>query len=110
VKRQPDSAGIRSRAEDAPARETARAVPVATPEGPGDGKVRLRAYPTDAEIFIDGTFYGRGLVVDSVLRAGERRLRITAPGYEPYDTTFIVRSGETAQLPRVALRAAGAKP
>ena len=74
-------------------------------EGPARvGKVRVGAYPASADIIIDNRLVGTGVVVDSVLPAGLRRLRITAPGYAPFDTVFEVRAGETAQIARIALK------
>jgi hypothetical protein len=49
-------------------------------------------------------------VIDLELPAGPRRLHAAAPGYVSFDTTIVVNAGETAQLPRIALRAAEAKP
>ncbi|HKG95190.1 MAG TPA: serine/threonine-protein kinase [Gemmatimonadaceae bacterium] len=72
----------------------------------GVGKLRVRVYPTDAEIYVDGRRLGRGVVVDSVVAAGARRLRVTAPGYVTLDTAFTVRPGETAQLVGLRLRTA----
>ena len=74
------------------------------------GKLRVRAFPADAEIFIDGQPAGRGLVIDADVRAGVRRLKVTAPGYVTVDTTFTVRAGETAQLGRLTLRTLDASP
>jgi hypothetical protein len=74
------------------------------------GKVRVRTYPADAEIFIDDAPVGRGVVIDAVVPAGARRLRVTAPGYPALDTTFTVVAGETAQLGRLTLRAPEGAP
>jgi hypothetical protein len=84
--------------------------PVATVVAPpavraAPGKLRVRTYPADAEIFIDEAAVGRGLVIDAEVPAGERRLRVAAPGYVTLDTTFTVVAGETAQLGRLTLRA-----
>ena len=93
-----------------------RAVPTAAPTpappapaGP-PGKIRIRAYPTDAEIMLDGRLLGRGVVVDSAVASGARRLRIVAPGYRTLDTTVTVPAGETAQLGTLRLVPDEVKP
>jgi hypothetical protein len=81
------------------------------PDAGGEtGKLRVRVYPTDAEILVDGRSLGRGVVVDSGLPAGARQLRIRAAGYVTFDTTLIIRAGETAQLGRISLRGEGGTP
>jgi serine/threonine protein kinase len=67
------------------------------------GRLRVRAFPADAEIRIDGKLLGRGVVLDSVVRAGSRRLRITAPGYNSFDTTVAVIADEITALARITL-------
>ena len=74
------------------------------------GKIRVRAYPADAVILIDGRPLGRGVVVDSAVAAGARQLRIVAPGYTPFDTLLTIVPNETTQLPRVTLLALENKP
>jgi hypothetical protein len=71
--------------------------------GATSGKVRIRAFPTDATIAIDGRALGAGVVLDSVVPSGRRRLRVTAPGYVALDTTIVVVGGETTQMPRLVL-------
>lgn len=71
------------------------------------GKLRVRVYPTDADIVVDGRTLGRGVVVDSVVAAGPRRLHVEAPGYLPLDTVVVVRSGETAQIGTLRLTPVG---
>jgi predicted Ser/Thr protein kinase len=68
------------------------------------GKVRIRAYPATAQILIDKRAVGSGVVIDSLVAAGQRRLRVVAPGYVTFDTVFTVASGQTTQLPRINLR------
>jgi PEGA domain len=43
------------------------------------------------------------VVLDSAVRAGARRLRISAPGYRTFDTTVTVVADEITALPRVTL-------
>ncbi|MDQ6886884.1 MAG: protein kinase [Gemmatimonadota bacterium] len=67
------------------------------------GLVRIRAYPTDAQIFVDDRIRGVGVVLDASVPVGDRRLRVRAPGYQTFDTTFTVVAGETTQLSRITL-------
>ena len=69
----------------------------------GPGKVRIRAFPTNAMIAIDGRELGTGVVLDSVVASGRHALRVTAPGYITLDTTIVVVAGETTQMPRLTL-------
>lgn len=62
------------------------------------GKLRVRVLPSDAEILVDGRVLGRGVVLDSLLPAGSRRLRARAPGYQPLDTVITVQAGGTSQV------------
>jgi serine/threonine protein kinase len=77
---------------------------------PAPGLLRARAYPVDAELFVDGQSLGRGVVLDAPVPGGRRRLRVTAPGYADFDTTITVASGRTIQLPRITLRPTEAAP
>lgn len=71
------------------------------------GKLRLLTVPPDAEILIDGRPVGVGSVFDLKLPLGPRRLQIRATGYQTFDTTIVVRVGETLSLGRIALRSRG---
>ena len=62
------------------------------------GKIRVRVLPSDAEIVVDGRLLGRGIVLDSLLASGTRRLRASAPGYQVLDTTITVLAGATNQV------------
>jgi hypothetical protein len=70
----------------------------------GSGKIRLRVYPTNAQIFVDDRLMGTGIVMDSVLAAGTRRLRISAQGFDPHETTFEVTDGQTTSLSPITLK------
>ena len=61
--------------------------------------------PADAEIIVDGHRVGVGSAFDLTLGAGERRLEVRAPGFEPFDTTLVVTAGSTLSLGRITLRA-----
>jgi serine/threonine protein kinase len=67
------------------------------------GRLRVRAYPADAEIRVDGRLLGQGVVLDSTVPAGPRRLRISAPGYRSFDTTVTVVADEITSLSRITL-------
>ena len=67
------------------------------------GRLRVRAFPADAEIRVDGRVLGHGVVLDSVVRAGVRRLRVTAPGHKSFDTTITVIADEITALSRITL-------
>ena len=69
------------------------------------GKLRLRTVPPTAEIFVDGQSVGVGGLVDFEVAAGQRQLRISAPGYLTLDTLITVDAGATVRLGQLALRA-----
>jgi serine/threonine protein kinase len=92
------SARPETKAPDVAARPPQPAVPVAT------GKLRLLTVPPDAEILIDGRRVGVGSVFDLKVPLGPRRLQIRANGYQTFDTTIVVKVGETRSLGRIALR------
>jgi hypothetical protein len=68
------------------------------------GKVRLRVFPANAQIFVDDRLLGTGVVMDSVLSSGTRRLRVSAQGFAPVDTTFEVTVGQTTSLSTINLK------
>lgn len=74
------------------------------------GKLRLRVFPGDATILVDGRELGHGVVVDSELPAGVRTLRVAEPGYDEFDTTFTIAPGATTYLRGVRLNETGSKP
>ena len=89
-----------------PARPVAppKAVPAAAP-----GKLRVRSEPSTAEIFVDDTLLNQGVVMDVLIPAGKRRLRITAAGFEPYEAEIEIMSGETINLSTIRLTPRGAE-
>ena len=87
----------------APANRASAAAPIVQAAA---GKIRVRADPPDADIFIDDRSVGRGVLVDFELPAGIRRMRISASGYVAFDTLITVGSGETTSLGRRTLRSA----
>jgi serine/threonine-protein kinase len=74
-----------------------------TTEAKAVGQLRVRAFPADAEIRVDGRLLGQGVVLDSTVRAGARRLRVSAPGFRTFDTTVTVVADEITALPRITL-------
>ncbi len=93
-----------------PRRRDSVPVPVTAAVDTTPGKMRVRALPGDATIFVDGRPVGHGAVFDVALPPGLRALRIVAPGYAEYDTTFTVRPGETTNLATVTLKGSGQEP
>jgi hypothetical protein len=67
------------------------------------GRLRVRVFPADAEIRVDGRVLGQGVVFDSVLRVGARRLRVSAPGYRTLDTLVTIIADEITSLARITL-------
>jgi tRNA A-37 threonylcarbamoyl transferase component Bud32 len=102
AKARADSARLASAARE-PRASGVSAAP--RPAAPADGgKVRLRVYPANAEIFVDDRLLGTGIVIDSVLAPGTRRLRVSAQGFAPLETTFEVTSGQTTSLSPISLK------
>ncbi len=92
----------------APVAAQTATVPASTAQPAVDtatGKLRVRAFPGDALIMIDNETIGQGAVVDRDVLAGERRLRIMAPGYVDFDTTIVVTAGTTTRLSAIELKA-----
>jgi tRNA A-37 threonylcarbamoyl transferase component Bud32 len=68
------------------------------------GKIRLRVYPPAAQIYVDDRLLGSGVVMDSVLPAGIRRLRVEAQGFDSHEATFEITSGQTTSLGSITLK------
>jgi serine/threonine protein kinase len=98
----PATAPVKARPERPAPRAVTRPPQPSAPAA--TGKLRLLTVPPDAEILIDGRRVGVGSVFDLKLALGSRRLQIRATGYQTFDTTIVVRVGETLSLGRVALR------
>ncbi len=77
---------------------------------PATGRLALRTDPPTAEIFVDGESVGVGVLAAVEVAAGQRRLRIIAPGYQMLDTLITVEAGVTVSLGHVALRSAPGGP
>jgi serine/threonine-protein kinase len=76
----------------------------AAPAPEPTGLLRLRTLPPDAEVVVDDSLVGVGGLLDFEVRAGRRRLRISAPGYVTLDTLIAVDAGVTVRLGQVTLR------
>lgn len=70
------------------------------------GTLRVRAVPGDAAIVIDNNVVGQGAIVDREVLAGERHLKVTAPGYVDFDTMIVIKAGEMTRLGSIKLKAA----
>ncbi len=68
------------------------------------GKVRLRVYPPAAQIYVDDRLLGSGVVMDSILPIGSRRLRVQAQGFDSHETTFEISGGQTTSLGSITLK------
>jgi hypothetical protein len=103
-----DAVSRRARA----ARRRADSIAAATvaPVDTTPGKVRVRALPADAVLFIDGREIGTGVVLDAPIPPGRRTLRIVGQGYQEFDTLLTVEPGKTIFLGTITLKDAGAKP
>jgi serine/threonine-protein kinase len=76
----------------------------------GTGRLRLRAIPPTAEIFLDGRPVGVGSLVDFEVASGPRQLRISAAGYQTLDTLITVDPGATIRLGQISLKSVPAGP
>jgi len=94
-------------APPAATRRAQESVLLARPVASETGKLRLLTSPPSAEILVDGRRVGVGSVFDLRVPAGARRVRVQAGGYQAWDTTIVVRSGDTHSLGRITLRAPG---
>ena len=99
---QPRQPAVPDSAARALAAESIRAA-AATRTVLDSGMLRLRVYPVDAEIVVDGRVVAQGVALDVPLPVGTRRLSVRAPGYARYDTSFVVARDRITQLPRVDL-------
>jgi eukaryotic-like serine/threonine-protein kinase len=104
VLRPPETLPVKALPES-PAASVTRPPQAPQPPPPAaTGKLRLLTVPPVAEILLDGRPVGVGSVFDLKLGIGPRRLEIRATGYQTFDTTIMVRDGETLSLGRIALR------
>jgi serine/threonine protein kinase len=96
---QPAGAGAAAPESTRPAAEsTAATAPVAK------GTLRVRTEPPYAEIFVDGDSVGVGSAFDIAIAAGVRHLKVTAPSYATFDTTFTVTPGRLSNLGTIKLQ------
>ena len=101
---------VRPRAA-APEPGVAASPPAAEAPAPrASGRLRLRVLPSEAEILVDGRVLGRGVVLDSLILAGTRRLQARAAGYQPFDSLIAVSAGETSQIGTIRLTPLEGRP
>lgn len=67
-------------------------VPVAAPQGPV-GELNVRVGDEQGTLFVDGREVGQGSYRGTV-SAGRHQLRVTRPGYEPYEAWVDVEAGQ----------------
>jgi len=79
----------------------------AVTEPAGIGYLRVRTQPTTALIEVDGDSVGVGVLFNVVVPAGARRIRASARGYAPFDTTVVVGPDDTVNLGIITLRTQG---
>ena len=101
--RKPAVAG-QALATAAPQMTSAGTPPTRVSETGEPGKVRLRVYPPAAQIYVDDRLLGTGVVIDSLLQPGPRRLRVEAQGYEMREAVFEILSGQTTSLGSITLK------
>ncbi len=68
------------------------------------GTLRLYTLPVTASVWVDGRRVAWGVVAGIPIAAGERRLRITSPGYVTFDTVLQVTPEHRLDLGLVELR------
>jgi len=90
----------------APAPDAAARYATQLPPAGGAGIVRLYTIPLNATIAVDGQDVGAGLLSNVPVAAGQRRLRISAPGYATLDTMISVTAGKLADIGLIRLKRA----
>lgn len=84
------------------------AAPAQPAAPPDSGLLRVRTVPGNALITVDSRVVGEpGFAFDVKIAAGRRRVRITASGYVPFDTTITVEPNATVRLATITLRTVG---
>ncbi len=68
------------------------------------GLLQFTVDPGFAQIFVNDRRVGSGALVNWPVYPGEVSVRITAPGYETYDTVVRVAVGTTVRLPQITLK------
>jgi hypothetical protein len=73
-----------------------KTIPVTEPPGPQVGWLTILSTPSGADVSIDGEAAGVTPVTGRELGAGSHSLRVTQPGYQPYQSSVSIRAGEQA--------------
>jgi len=71
------------------------------------GSIRVTSDPTGADVYIGGSYSGRAEIEVGPLAVGQHRVALTLEGYQPYETTVSVTTGETVELNATMQRQAG---
>ena len=74
------------------------------------GRITFTTVPPTAEVFVDGLSVGVGGLNGYQVAAGDREVRISAPGFLMMDTTVTVTAGATLDLGAVVLRSTPGGP
>jgi hypothetical protein len=80
------------------------------PASQATGRLGLQVVPPTAQVFVDGKLVGVGALVDFEVAVGQRRLRISAPGYLTLDTLITVQGATTLRLGQIILRSGPGGP
>jgi hypothetical protein len=68
-------------------------------EDPDSGEVRVRAWPRDATVYVDGQFQGTAREVAVLhLRPGRHTIEVVRPGFRPEEREVEIERGETRDL------------
>ncbi|OGT94746.1 MAG: hypothetical protein A2083_03845 [Gemmatimonadetes bacterium GWC2_71_9] len=97
-------------AQTPPTREAAAPQPAPAEPSGGTATLRLRTVPPTAQILLNGRAAGVGSIFDYEVRAGSVRIRVSAPGYVTWDTSFTVEAGAEVRLGTKTLRSTEGGP
>jgi hypothetical protein len=68
-------------------------------EDPDSGELRVRAWPRDATVYVDGQFQGTARDVAVLhLRPGRHTIEVVRPGFRPQEREVEIGRGETREL------------
>jgi hypothetical protein len=68
-------------------------------EDPDSGELRVRAWPRDATVYVDGQFQGTARDVAGLhLRPGRHTIEVVRPGFRPQEREVEIERGETREL------------
>jgi hypothetical protein len=68
-------------------------------EDPDSGEIRVRAWPRDATVYVDGQFRGTAREVAVLhLPPGRHTIEVVRPGFRPQEREVEIERGETREL------------